>query len=1152
MDDSVESVSEAETLIRKICSTYELQPKFEFCQNEFNSDYYQIAKLTIPEICFVGIGIGNTLSDAKINSCLDFIKYLNNTIEPNCNKLLESNICLSDEYIKLKGYYSYYKLSKDISIDNQYLLSLLRLSEQEDFVLRDTTDCFDDTAHSNGNWTTRNAKKQLEWFMSSNEINCNYKYYVIGYKCYVAELTLFITHLNTYVTGWQPDKSTKKATKRCALSVVRQLYHLGVIKDYDDKIKYADFEIDYEVKVNKELVDRLEAVLEELNIKPIEVDENCDNSISLIPNLERAKFKELIPPNATGFIPWSPIELGFNCWSGTVNRHGVYIRTTLDDISVQLAKEYEAKLNCPDTKNDIARSMAHRSKLPVYSKKTEILEAIRNNSVVIIQGGTGCGKTTQVCQYILDDYVTKKKGAYCNIICTQPRRLSSISVAERVAEERLECLGESVGYSIRFDSIIPRHYGSILFCTDGIMMLKMESGLHGISHIIVDEVHERHTHTDFFMIVLKDMVNMYPELRVILMSATLDIKLFSSYFNDCPVIEVEGTCHPVEEYFLEDIVKKIDFQPKTTKRIREKIKNQEDNCNVLVSEDYPAEVRERVAMISEYDNHFELVETLIKFIVTNEEMCNIPGAILIFLPGIELINGLYKRLMKNPYFENCEEFRILSLHANLRTSEQRKVFEPVGPGVRKVILATNIAETSITIEDVVFVIDYGKRRLNLFTAHNNTSEYATFWESKANRKQRMGRAGRVRPGYCFLLCTKERYYRMDDHLEPPILWKPLHEIALKIKLLRLGDIKSFFNKALQPPAEDTINQAIQLECIGENLELTWLGLIAAKLPIEARYTRMIVLGSFFNLGEPLALIAATHADQSDFFNRGKNLELVKRKFSGNRCSAQVAILNIYYQWEYKNKNQLSDWNFVEVNMLNYTSMVVTRRIKESLISKMSRMEFPRDCMSYVDFDYDKTKGVDDSKLDLLSAILTVGFYPNIGYHLTSNKMLTEGKEIAYIKKGSINCQEDKEDQFASPFFVFAERIRSHQLQCVQTSMVTPIHLLLFGARTIEYYNGRVIIDSWIKLKMDVKTAAAIVALRLAIKEIMVQITENPRCVLFRSNTDQRLIQILVDLCNFNAGRCGLPAIEFDKKCNNYVGCNEQKKSETNTNNIILG
>lgn len=204
------------------------------------------------------------------------------------------------------------------------------------------------------------------------------------------------------------------------------------------------------------------------------------------------------------------------------------------------------------------------------------MEAINENSVVIVRGNTGCGKTTQVCQFILDDYIASGQGAWCNIVVTQPRRISAVSVSERVANERCETLGDAVGYSVRFESVLPRPYASVLFCTVGVLLRKLEGGLRCVSHVIVDEIHERDVNSDFIMVVLRDMIHQYPDLRVILMSATIDTTLFSRYFNDCPVVEIPGRAFPVQQYFLEDCIEMTKFVPSAQDSRKRKADKEEE------------------------------------------------------------------------------------------------------------------------------------------------------------------------------------------------------------------------------------------------------------------------------------------------------------------------------------------------------------------------------------------------------------------------------------------------------------------------------------------------------------------------------------------------------------------------------------------------
>ncbi|XP_046413575.1 dosage compensation regulator isoform X3 [Neodiprion virginianus] len=953
---------------------------------------------------------------------------------------------------------------------------------------------------------------------------------------FMAEMTIYVKKLGRNVTGRETGSNKQTASKSCALSLVRQLYHLGIIEAFSGtlkKNKESENMKPYPVKIAPELETQVLEVLESLEVAPIsnfnEPQTQSENSgenasvpgVSLITNQVLDDFISSKPQPA-GVVSWSPPQPNWNPWVGCNIDEGPLATISLDKMSEDIMLDQRDRLQQDTT---LQKTIQERSTLPVFAKRNEIMAAINDNPVIIIRGNTGCGKTTQVCQFILDDYISSGQGAYCSIAITQPRRISAVSVADRVAVERCEPIGQAVGYSVRFESCLPRPYASMMFCTVGVLLRKLEGGLRGVSHVIVDEIHERDVNSDFVMVVLRDMIHMYPELRVILMSATIDTTLFSEYFNKCPVIEIPGRAYPVQQYFLEDCVHLTNFVPPADTRKRKNRDSedipgdgdQEENYNKIVSGNYSIQTKNAMAQMSEKEISFELIEALLQYVKTQ----NIPGAVLIFLPGWNLIFALMKHLQQHPAFGGSS-YIIIPLHSQLPREDQRKVFDPVPTGVTKIILATNIAETSITINDVVYVIDSCKAKMKLFTSHNNMTNYATVWASKTNLEQRKGRAGRVKPGFCFHLCSRARFEKMDEHMTPEMFRTPLHELALSIKLLRLGSIGQFLSKAIEPPPLDAVIEAEvmlrEMKCLDANDELTPLGKILARLPIEPRLGKMMILGCIFRIGDALSTMAANSTTFPEVYNMGpdmRRLSYQQKWFAGARYSDHVAMLHAFQAWEEaRGGGEYAEQAFCDSKNLSLPTLRVTWEAKNQLQALLQSTGFPEETLCPTPLNY---QAGSDVRLDTITALLCMGLYPNVCFHKEKRKVLTMESKSALIHKTSVNCS-NFEQNFPFPFFVFGEKIRTRAVSCKQMTMVSPIHLLLFGSRRVEYVDGVVRLDNWINLEMKPETAAAIVALRPALESLVIRASKDPETILELSPVEEKVLVVIKALCGMNACR----------------------------------
>ena len=364
-----------------------------------------------------------------------------------------------------------------------------------------------------------------------------------------------------------------------------------------------------------------------------------------------------------------------------------------------------------------------RMGLPIWSYKDELLTTIENHQVVIVCGETGCGKSTQVPAFILESELSN--GRYCKIYCTEPRRISAISLARRVSEElgeRKNDVGTSrslVGYAIRLESQITAET-RLVYATTGIVMRMLERSddLGDITHLVLDEVHERTIDSDFLLIVLRKLMNRRPALKVVLMSATVNAEQFSRYLDGAPIMNIPGRTFPVETRYLEDAIEATRYgrdNGSSNSIPQEDDDDDDDDTDRAKKSDmaidlkgYSARTRNTLAQFNEYRIDYELIVCLLEVIARQTIYAVYSKAILVFLPGIAEIRRLNDILVGHPAFSHA--WYIYPLHSTIATEEQEHAFQIPPQGVRKIVLATNIAETGITIPDVTCVIDTGKHK----------------------------------------------------------------------------------------------------------------------------------------------------------------------------------------------------------------------------------------------------------------------------------------------------------------------------------------------------------------------------------------------------------------------------------------------------------
>lgn len=539
--------------------------------------------------------------------------------------------------------------------------------------------------------------------------------------------------------------------------------------------------------------------------------------------------------------------------------------------------------------------LSKRSELPVWQAKEDFISMLNSHQTTILVGETGSGKTTQIAQFICE-------AGYCQsrkmIACTQPRRVAAMSVARRVAEEMDVCLGEEVGYSIRFEELTgPKTI--VKFLTDGMLLREAMSDplLERYSVIILDEAHERTLATDVLFGLIKEVLKQRPDMKLVVMSATLEAEKFQGYFLDAPLMKVPGRLHPVEIF-------------------------------------YTAE--------PERDYLEAAIRTVIQI-----HVCEPPGDVLLFLTGEEEIEDACKKISKEvqQMGEKVGPVKVLPLYSTLPPQQQQRIFEPApaparegGPAGRKIVISTNIAETSLTIDGIVYVIDPGFAKQKVYNPRIRVESLLVSPISRASAHQRAGRAGRTQPGKCFRLYTESSFTKdLQEQTYPEILRSNLGSVVLQLKKLGIDDLVHF--DFMDPPAPETLMRALELlnylGAIDDEGNLTEVGNIMAEFPLDPQLAKMLVASPEFRCSNEILSVAAMLSAPNCFLRPREAMKAAdeaKSRFT-HIDGDHLTLLNVYHAW----KTHKEDPSWCYDNFLNSRALKSGDSVRTQLVRICTRL-----------------------------------------------------------------------------------------------------------------------------------------------------------------------------------------------------------------------
>ncbi|KAI0757146.1 P-loop containing nucleoside triphosphate hydrolase protein [Daedaleopsis nitida] len=789
--------------------------------------------------------------------------------------------------------------------------------------------------------------------------------------------------------------------------------------------------------------------------------------------------------------------------------------------------------------------LKQRNSLPMAQYKQDLLSLLDMSQILVLSGETGCGKSTQVPAFILEDQLLK--GRHCKIYCTEPRRISAISLAQRVSRELGEPAGavgtgnSLVGYAIRLESNINRRT-RLAYVTNGIALRMLEGGsgqggqgtaFDEITHIIIDEVHERTIESDFLLIVLKSLLAQRPELKIVLMSATLEAEKISAYFGGCPVLFVPGRTFPVDVQFLEDAVQltgwKVTEGSPYARRGKDKFyrnkarewtedtaagedddEDQGQQENVTLEKRYSPETISTVNLLDERLIPYDLIIRLLERICFEDpSYASYSAAILVFMPGMGEIRRLNDMLMEHRAFSAEDQFRIYPLHSTISSDQQGAVFDIPPPGVRKIVVATNIAETGITIPDITCVIDTGKHREMRFDEKRQISRLIETFIAKSNAAQRRGRAGRVQSGLCFHLFTKVRHdTKMAAHPDPEIMRLSLSDLALRIKIMKVNlgtSIEDVLSRALDPPlginVQRAVSSLVEVRALTSSEEITPMGRLLSQLPTDVHLGKFLLIATLFRCLDPALTITATLNSKSPFLTPlGLEAEAERAKLSFRTENSDFLTLhNAFASWRRASGNGIAK-KFCKTNYLSHQNLQQIEELRQqflgylvdssfihvdrAFVKELSRSRYGRSKTRFVTVPPDLD--VNAGNAAMVHAALAAGLYPKIlAVEPLKREMRTiTNNQPASFHPSSVNFKRRLGD-FGVNHLCYFTLMHSKKLYAWETGPVEDMALLLLcGDAEFKLMADSAAIDRKVRFRITPKTSVALKLLRSQLGAIL--------------------------------------------------------------------